>query len=178
MLPMGQEAAQLAAETMHTAREKVFLPLKVWLQIHCDITACRLTQSAAAALVGDDDGGDRVAGEISFFRAYAGQPTGIFSDSTQLFSGFQCQIGWEKGHILIQHSLQGTKCCGIEVVCRIKKLLCKKVQKKYSIEEAAEIGKHELEQELENEISNKDNILRKKHKHIPKRGICRGIYDI
>lgn len=54
----------------------------------------------------------------------------------------------------------------------------KKVQKKYSIEEAAEIGKHELEQELENEISNKDNILRKKYKHIPKRGICRGIYDI
>lgn len=40
----------------------------------------------------------------------------------------------------------------------------KKVEKNYNIEEAINIGKNELEQELENEITNKENILRKKYK--------------
>lgn len=45
----------------------------------------------------------------------------------------------------------------------------KKIQKNYNIEEAINLGKQELEQELENEIANKENILRKKHKYIRKR---------
>lgn len=47
-----------------------------------------------------------------------------------------------------------------------------KRQKTYSVEEAIEMGKKQLEEQLENEITNKENILRKKHKHIPKRRIC------
>lgn len=41
-----------------------------------------------------------------------------------------------------------------------------KTQKTYSIEEAKNLGIQEIEQELENEISNKENILRKKYKLI------------
>ena len=51
----------------------------------------------------------------------------------------------------------------------------KKIEKKYNIEEATNIGKQELEQELENEILDKENILRKNRKCIPKRRICRSI---
>lgn len=54
----------------------------------------------------------------------------------------------------------------------------KKTQKNYNIEEATIIGKQELEQELENEIANKENILRKKCKRISKRKFCRSICDI
>ena len=42
----------------------------------------------------------------------------------------------------------------------------KNVAKKYTIEEATNLGKQELEQELENEIIDKENILRKKYKYI------------
>ena len=51
-------------------------------------------------------------------------------------------------------------------------------KKTLNVEEATELGKQELEQQLENEITNKDNILRKNYKFIPKRRICRSIYDI
>lgn len=54
----------------------------------------------------------------------------------------------------------------------------KKEQKTYNLEEATEIGKQELEQELENEITNKENMLREKYKYIPKRRLCRSICDI
>lgn len=48
----------------------------------------------------------------------------------------------------------------------------KKMQKEYTLDEAVELGKQELEQQLENEILNKENILRKNSKYIPKRRIC------
>ena len=41
-----------------------------------------------------------------------------------------------------------------------------KVEKKYNIEEAKDLGVKELEEELDNEITNKENILRKKYKYI------------
>lgn len=41
-------------------------------------------------------------------------------------------------------------------------------EKKYNIEEAKNIGITELEKELDNEITNKENILRKKYKYIRK----------
>lgn len=51
-------------------------------------------------------------------------------------------------------------------------------EKTYSLEEAIHIGEQELEEELENEITNSENILRKNNKYIPKRTICRSICDI
>ena len=42
-----------------------------------------------------------------------------------------------------------------------------KTQKTYNIEEATEIGKQELEQQLENEVADKENILRENDKCIP-----------
>lgn len=53
-----------------------------------------------------------------------------------------------------------------------------KTEKTYSLEDAIETGKQELEEELENEITDKENILRKKCKHISKGRICRSICDI
>ena len=62
------------------------------------------------------------------------------------------------------------------IVFRVK--TNEKEQKTYNLEEATEIGKQELEQELENEITNKENMLREKYKYIPKRRLCRSICDI
>lgn len=53
-----------------------------------------------------------------------------------------------------------------------------KVEKNYNIEEATNIGKQELEKELEDEITDKENILRKKCKCIPKGRICGSICDV
>ena len=53
-----------------------------------------------------------------------------------------------------------------------------KTSKNYTIEEATELGKQKLQQKLENEITNKENILRRNIKYIPKRRICRSVYDI
>lgn len=53
-----------------------------------------------------------------------------------------------------------------------------KKPKTYTEEEVIELGKQELEEQLENEISNKENILRKNNKYIPKRRICRSICDL
>ena len=44
----------------------------------------------------------------------------------------------------------------------------KKTLRTYTIEEAIEVGKQELMQKLENEITNKEDILRKNNKYIPK----------
>ena len=44
----------------------------------------------------------------------------------------------------------------------------KKTTKKYSIEEATTIGEQELTQELDNQIENKESILRKKRKLLSK----------
>ena len=63
-------------------------------------------------------------------------------------------------------------------VTKITNFETKKTEKNYNVEEAINIGKQELEQELENEILDKENILRKNSKCIPKRRICRSICHI
>ena len=90
---MGQEAAQLAAETMDAAGKETILPLKVRLEIYRDITSGGLLQGAAAAFVGDDDGGDGVAIAECLIYAHALRLPGIFSHDAQLFGGFQSQVG-------------------------------------------------------------------------------------